>query len=64
MLRHYTTLSLKSIGEYFEDNNLNTFDHATVLFAVNTVNDLRETNREFRDRFERIRMEVEKIKNS
>lgn len=54
MMHRYTKLSLAGIGAYFENENGVSFDHATVLHACKTVNDLKETNRVFRERFEEI----------
>ena len=42
-MRQYTGLSLEGIGRYFSR------DHATVLHAFRTVNNLRDTDRHFRD---------------
>ena len=54
LMHHYTKLSLAAIGAYFENENGVSFDHATVLHACKTVNDLKETNRVFREKFEEI----------
>lgn len=54
LMHHYTKLSLAAIAAYFENENGISFDHATVLHACRTVNDLKETNRIFRERFEEI----------
>lgn len=57
-----TKLSLESIGAYFE-NNGHVFDHATVLHAIRTVNNLIETNKAFRNKIEKVKLAVEKVKN-
>lgn len=54
LMHHYTKLSLAAIGAYFENKNGISFDHATVLHACRTVNNLRESNRVFREKFEEI----------
>lgn len=59
MLNQFTKLSLESIGGYFE-NESHVFDHATVLHAIRTVNNLRETDKYFREKFEKIKFEIEK----
>ena len=64
MLKHYTKLSLAAIGEYFENEKDHIFDHATVLHACKTVNDLKQTNKEFRDKFETVKLAVEKSKEN
>lgn len=62
MLKRYTKLSLEAIGSYFENENEHIFDHSTVLHACKTVNDLKETNRDFREKFEKAKKAVEKSK--
>jgi chromosomal replication initiator protein len=62
MLNHYTKLSLESIGGYFESEG-HKFDHATVLHAIKTVNNLRQTDKELRDKFEKIKSAVEYLKS-
>lgn len=54
MMHHYTKLNLAAIGAYFENENGVSFDHSTVLHACKTVNDLRQSNRVFREKFEEI----------
>jgi len=54
LMHHYTKLSLAAIGAYFESENCLHFDHATVFHACRTVNNLKETNRAFRKKFEEI----------
>lgn len=60
MMHHYTKLSLAVIGAYFTKPDKTVFDHATVLHAIRTVNNLRESNKEFRDKFETVKLAVEK----
>lgn len=62
MLKRHTKLSLEAIGEYFENDHEHVFDHATVLHAIRTVNNLRETNKDFRDKFETVKLAVEKTR--
>ena len=55
-LSHYKTKhSLAAIGEYFGG-----FDHATVLHARNTVDNLLETNKIFKQEFEQIEQSLNK----
>lgn len=60
MLKRHTKLSLDAIGEYFENDKEHVFDHATVLHAIRTVNNLRESNKDFLDKFETVKLAVEK----
>ena len=62
MLNQFTKLSLESIGGYFESEG-HKFDHATVLHAIKTVNNLRQTDKELREKFERIKSAVEYLKS-
>lgn len=63
MMNSYTRLSLSAIGAYFESEG-HKFDHATVLHAIKTVNNLRETDKDFREKFESVHSEIELFKNS
>jgi len=60
MLKRHTKLNLAAIGEYFENDHEHVFDHATVLHAIRTVNNLRESNKDFREKFEKVKLAVEK----
>lgn len=62
MMKRYTKLSLAAIGAYFTKPDGTVFDHATVLHACKTVNNLRETDKTFRVKFEDVKLAVEKIK--
>jgi len=48
-----TALSLKQIGAYFGGR-----DHSTVIYAIETVNDLYDTNKGFRTRIDELNMVV------
>jgi len=44
-IKRHTKLSLKQIGSFFGGR-----DHSTVIYAIETVNDLCDTNKFFRNR--------------
>lgn len=49
IMRDYTPASFQRIGEYFFR------DHATVLFATKSVQNHYQTEKEFRDRYDRVK---------
>jgi chromosomal replication initiation ATPase DnaA len=53
MLRRYTTKNLSAIGRIVGDK-----DHATVIHAIKTIDDLCETDKKFNELFFRINNEV------
>lgn len=54
LIREKTNLTLKDIGKNFEDRH-----HSTVLHAIKTTKDLLLNDRIFRNRFNRIKRNVE-----
>lgn len=44
LIKNYTNLTLFKIGRIFDR------DHSTIIHAINTVNDLSETDREFKEK--------------
>lgn len=64
MMHHYTKLSLAAIGAYFTKPDGTVFDHATVLYACRTVNNLRQSNKVFREKFDDIHEKVKARHNA
>lgn len=52
IIKERTVMSLKAIGIVFNR------DHSTVIFAINTVNDLIETDKGFRKKYEQIQRKI------
>jgi chromosomal replication initiator protein len=52
--KEMTSLSLKGIGKHFGGR-----DHSTVIHGIQTVKDLSETDREYRDKVEEVRKQLE-----
>lgn len=50
MCRLFTTASLESVGHFFIGR-----DHTTVIHAINTVNDLCDTDEAIKERFESLK---------
>jgi chromosomal replication initiation ATPase DnaA len=55
MLRVFTSLSLKSVGEVFN------FDHTTSIHSVNTIKDLCDTDKTIREEQETVRERVRRF---
>ena len=61
MLKKHTRFSLAAIGEYFECHG-HVFDHATVLHSCKTVDDLIDTDKYYKMRYDFIDNEIKKIR--
>lgn len=55
----FTKLSLNGISLELTDSG-HKFDHATVLFAIDTVNDLMDSDKRFKAKIEEIEQEVKR----
>lgn len=62
LMHELTNASLSDVGQFL--NPANPFDHATVLHAKRTVNDLRATNKPFRERMDNIYKSIDEIINT
>ena len=58
LLYSTNTYTLQKIGEYAKCEGREAFNHGTVLHAVKTINDRRDTDKVFRAVLERIEMQV------
>lgn len=63
LLRKHTKFSLAAIGEYFESHG-HVFDHATVHRSCKTVDDLNDSDKRYRMRYDFINAEIERLKNT
>lgn len=52
-IKAYTTLSLKEIGRFMNR------DHASVIYAIDTCNNLSETNPAFREKMLSVQLEID-----
>lgn len=52
IIRESTTMGLKAIGDVFNRH------HSTVISAINTVNDLIETDKNFKSKYEQIQRKI------
>ena len=58
LLYSTNTYTLQKIGDYAKCEGRDAFNHGTVLHAVKTINDRRDTDKVFRAVLERIEMQV------